>query len=128
MLAQESHSAIFFCSEGRLVSSVMECFKGVGAGGVSGLRRVGKGGLHRTGLNGGLQWRNADCRCLSGDSGSGQSQTAQAMQTLVRRILQVRRQLVFGLQVVVGEHIEVGLQRLRRQWLTGQVHAQGRHF
>ena len=109
MLAQESHSAIFFCSEGRLVSSVMGCFKRVGAGSVSGLRRVSKGRPHRPGLIDGLQWRNADCRRLPGDSGSGQWQTAQAMQAmqamqaiqamqamqamqpLVRRILQVRR-------------------------------------
>ena len=33
----------------------------------------------------------------------------QAAQALVRRIIQVHRQLVLGLQVVVGEHIQVRL-------------------
>ena len=51
-----------------------------------------------------------------------------AAQTLVRSVFQVHGQLLFGIQVVVGEHIEVSLQGLRRMRLTGQLQAQGSHL
>ena len=52
------------------------------------------------------------------------TQILQATQALVRGIFQVNWQLVFGLQVVVGEDIQISLQGLRGQRLSGQVQTQ----
>ena len=57
-------------------------------------------------------------RYLSGLSVNTLLQT-QAEQTQVRGILHVHRQLLLGAQVVVGKHVEVSLQRLRRMRLAG---------
>ena len=40
----------------------------------------------------------------------------------------LHRQLALGPQVVVGEHIQISLQRLRGKGLARQVQAQGRYL
>ena len=49
----------------------------------------------------------------------------QLCQTLVWCALPIRRQLVFGLQVMVGKHIQIGIEHPCGMWLTSQVQAQG---
>ena len=50
---------------------------------------------------------------------------AQAAQLGMRRAVPIHRQLLLGLQVVVGEHVQVGLQCARGALLARQLQAQG---
>ena len=46
----------------------------------------------------------------------------------MQRIRHVHGQLVLGLQVVVGEHIQVRIEHLGRPWLARLLQAQGGHL
>ena len=46
----------------------------------------------------------------------------------MRSIIPVNGQLLFGLQVVVGEHIQIGFKRLRRQRIATKRQTHGRDF
>lgn len=53
---------------------------------------------------------------------------AHCPQALVFRPIPLRWQLVFGLQVVVGEDVQIGVQRLRGVVVAGEVQAHGGDF
>jgi len=62
--------------------------------------------------------KGTDCRALP-------IQSPQASQTLVRRIVPIQRLLVYGLQLVVDEPIQVSVEHLRGVGFAGQRQAQG---
>ena len=47
---------------------------------------------------------------------------------LLGGIVEIDRPLVFGIQVMVGEHIQIGIQGLRRTLVASQLQAQRRHL